>query len=66
MRAMVEIAATAAVASEMYARMERNLAIVRHHLGKPLTLSDKVLLGHLDDPEHAGPGSGAQLPRAAP
>jgi aconitate hydratase len=51
MRAMVEIAAMAAVASEMYARMERNLAIVRHHLGKPLTLSDKVLLGHLDDPE---------------
>ena len=33
-----------------YARMERNLAIVRRHLGKPLTLSDKVLLGHLDDP----------------
>jgi aconitate hydratase len=48
---MVEIAATATVASEIYARMERNLAIVRRHLGKPLTLSDKVLLGHLDDPE---------------
>ena len=47
---MVEIAATAAVASGIYARMERNLAIVRRHLGKPLTLSDKVLLGHLDDP----------------
>jgi aconitate hydratase len=48
---MVEIAATAAVASEIYARMERNLAIVRRQLGKPLTLSDKVLLGHLDDPD---------------
>jgi aconitate hydratase len=55
---MVEIAATAAVASEVYARMERNLAIVRRHLDKPLTLGDKVLLGHLDDPGtrdlHAG------------
>ena len=48
---MVEIAATAAVASEIYARIERNLAIVRRHLDKPLTLSDKVLLGHLDDPD---------------
>jgi aconitate hydratase A / 2-methylisocitrate dehydratase len=47
---MVEIAATPAVAGKIYARMERNLAIVRRHLGKPLTLSDKVLLGHLDDP----------------
>ena len=53
MRAMVEIAATATVASEIYARMERNLAIVRRQLGKPLTLSDKVLLGHLEqDPCH--------------
>src|SRR5213596_1940691 len=32
--------------------MERNLAIVRRRLGRPLTLADKVLLGHLDDPEH--------------
>ena len=28
-----------------------NLAIVRRRLGTPLTLADKVLLGHLDDPE---------------
>ncbi len=47
---MVEIAATPAVAGEIYARMERNLAIVRRHLSKPLTLSDKALLGHLDEP----------------
>jgi aconitate hydratase len=26
--------------------------VVRRRLGKPLTLADKVLLGHLDDPEH--------------
>jgi len=32
--------------------MERSLAIVRRRLGRPLTLADKVLLGHADDPEH--------------
>src|SRR5258708_32523369 len=32
--------------------MERNLATVRRRLGRPLTLADKVLLGHADDPEH--------------
>jgi aconitate hydratase len=32
--------------------MARNLAVVRRRLGKPLTLADKVLLGHLDDPEN--------------
>src|SRR5258708_32622346 len=31
--------------------MERNLATVRRRLGRPLTLADKVLLGHADDPE---------------
>jgi len=37
--------------SKVYATMERNLKVVRRRLGKPLTLADKVLLGHLDDPE---------------
>jgi aconitate hydratase len=32
--------------------MAKNLAVVRRRLGKPLTLADKILLGHLDDPEH--------------
>jgi aconitate hydratase len=34
----------------MYTRMEQNVAVVRERLGKPLTLADKVILGHLDDP----------------
>jgi aconitate hydratase A / 2-methylisocitrate dehydratase len=49
---MVTIESTAEVAAKMYETMERNLAIVRRRLGRPLTLADKVLLGHLDDPEH--------------
>jgi aconitate hydratase len=49
---MVTIESTAAMAEKVYATIERNIAVVRRRLGKPLTLADKVLLGHLDDPEH--------------
>src|SRR5207245_10684758 len=48
---MVTIESTAEMAAKVYETMERNLAIVRRRLGRPLTLADKVLLGHLDDPE---------------
>ena len=36
--------------SKVYGNMDRRLAVVRRRLGRPLTLADKVLLGHLDDP----------------
>jgi aconitate hydratase len=49
---MVAIESTPEMAAQVYATMARNLAVVRRRLGKPLTLADKVLLGHLDDPEH--------------
>jgi aconitate hydratase len=41
------------MAQRIYATMEANLAVVRRRLGRPLTLADKLLLGHLEDPEHA-------------
>ncbi len=34
----------------IYEQMERRLAIVRRRLNRPLTLSEKIVLGHLDDP----------------
>jgi aconitate hydratase len=49
---MVAIESTPEMAAAVYAMMARNLAVVRRRLGRPLTLADKVLLGHLDDPEH--------------
>src|SRR6266542_2817197 len=49
---MVTIESTPEMAAKVYETMERNLALVRRRLGRPLTLADKVLLGHLDDPEH--------------
>ncbi len=48
---MVRIESTPDMAAAVYATMERNLERVRRRLGRPLTLADKVLLGHLDDPE---------------
>src|SRR5438093_1689339 len=48
---MVTIESTPGMAAKVYETMERNLAVVRRRLGRPLTLADKVLLGHLDDPE---------------
>ena len=49
---MVTIESTPEMATKVYETMAHNLGIVRRRLGRPLTLADKVLLGHLDDPEH--------------
>src|SRR6266852_1149941 len=48
---MVAIESTPELAAAVYATMARNLAVVRRRLHRPLTLADKILLGHLDDPE---------------
>lgn len=48
---MAEIAASPEMVARVLARMEDNLAIVRERLRAPLTLADKLLLGHLDVPE---------------
>ena len=37
--------------SEVYSRMYRSLAIARRRLATPLTLAEKILLSHLNDPE---------------
>lgn len=48
---MITIESTPEMAAKVYETMAKNLKVVRRRLGKPLTLADKVLLGHLDDPE---------------
>ena len=48
---MVEIESTPQMVAKVYATMERKLEVVRRRLDRPLTVADKVLLGHLDDPE---------------
>ena len=48
---MPVIESTPEMAAAAYAVMSRNLETVRRRLGKPLTLADKLLLSHLDDPD---------------
>src|SRR5579863_968975 len=50
--AMSALESPLAMAAALYARMEQTLAVVRRRMNRPLTLADKVLLGHLDDPEN--------------
>lgn len=38
--------------NDRYAAMEQRLQVVRKRLNKPLTLAEKVVYGHLDDPEN--------------
>lgn len=47
---MVGIDTTPQSVAALYQRMERQVAIVRARLGRPMTLAEKVLAGHLDDP----------------
>jgi aconitate hydratase len=44
------IETTPAMVKEVYASSRRRLAVVRGRLGRPLTLAEKVLFGHLSDP----------------
>ena len=44
------IESTPAFVSDTYQKMERNIEAVRARLNRPLTLADKLILGHLDEP----------------
>jgi len=50
---MHAIESTPAFVSSAYDRLARCVEIVRRRLGRPLTLAEKILYGHLADPEHA-------------
>ena len=47
---MPVIDSTPELVTEVYARMKERLATIRGRLGRPLTFSEKILLGHTDDP----------------
>jgi aconitate hydratase len=47
------IESTPAFVEKTYQAMARRLAVVRRRLGRPLTLTEKLLYSHLDDPEGA-------------
>ena len=56
---MPAIETTPAGVRQVFASLEKNLAVVRRRLGRPLTYAEKVLFGHLADPEHQPLEAGA-------
>ena len=51
---LIAIEPTRDVVSEVYERLDKNLSAVRSAQNRPLTLADKILLSHLDDPTTTG------------
>jgi aconitate hydratase len=49
----MQIESTPEFVAGSYDKIERRLEVVRRRLGRPLTFAEKVLLGHLRDPENA-------------
>lgn len=50
---MPQIESTPEFVRATFQKMEARLEIIRRRLERPLTLAEKVLYGHLDDPENA-------------
>lgn len=50
---MPAVESTPELVASVYEKMAQRLQVVRRRLGRPLTYAEKVLLGHLDDPENA-------------
>jgi aconitate hydratase len=51
---IVNVDSTPKFVSSVYAKMTHALSIVRKNLDKPLCLADKILFGHLDEPNTTG------------
>jgi aconitate hydratase len=47
----VVIESTPAFVRSAYEKIAKNLAVVRRRLGRPMTLAEKIVFGHLDQPE---------------
>ncbi len=62
---MMTIESTPEMAARIYATMARNIERMRRRLARPLTLSEKILFGHVHDParQDVEPGSSYLLLR---
>ncbi len=63
---MPTIESTPEFVRQAYAKIEHRLEVVRRRLGRPLTYAEKVLLGHLHDPEGADLRAGESYLALAP
>lgn len=50
---MANIETTPELVKAIYERSRQRLETIRRRLGRPLTLTEKILFGHLKDPQHA-------------
>lgn len=66
MSARPTVETTPAMVNKTYEMLKKNLPILRKRLGKPLSLAEKVLLGHLDDPEKQELKAGTSILRLRP
>ena len=48
---MANIDTTPALVEKTYATIRENLKVVRQKLSRPLTLAEKIVFGHLDNPQ---------------
>ncbi len=58
---MAAVESTPEMVAKTYATMRKNIEAVRRKLDRPLTLADKIVLGHLDDPEDQEMAPGKSL-----
>ncbi|GIL16940.1 MAG: aconitate hydratase [Oligoflexia bacterium] len=49
---MAKIETTPEMVSEVYKKSKQRLEVIRQRLGRPLTLAEKIIYGHLDDPKN--------------
>lgn len=49
---MSQIETTPEMVKEVYKKTSERLAVIRKRLNRPLTLAEKILFGHLDDPQN--------------
>lgn len=47
-----KIETTPEMLQQVYKNSEERLKVIRQRLNRPLTLAEKILFGHLDDPQH--------------
>ncbi len=49
---MSKIETTPEMVKEVYKKTSERLTVIRKRLGRPLTLAEKIIYGHLDDPQN--------------
>jgi len=63
---MPRIETTPELVRSAYARLERNIAVIRSRLERPLTYAEKIFLGHLARPEKAELSPGRSYTETTP